>query len=326
MRDRPGRPGLGQGGAAAAVGAPPGAGRGGRASGARRRGRRSRPSRSATGCCGPRAASAPGPTRCSWPATPGCRGTTRVAAARAFYAARGLPAWAQVVVGSPEDLRATADGWAQARPGRRTRCCRSPRSPRPSARRATRRSADRSEAPPPGVSGELNEQLNGPGARISGEMGGGWLATDERARERPEAARAVLEGPGPGRLRDPRARRRGGGPGPGGDARGRRLGRASPTSGSTPSDAAAGWPRSVLGALLPWAAERGREHGVPPGPRGQRGRAGALRAVRLRHPPRLPLPAAPGLSGTPLRSRRRTGATGAPGPDGYSQTTLSEGV
>ena len=48
---------------------------------------------------------------------PGMPWDDAVAAARAFYDARGLPAWAQVVVGSPEDLRASADGWAQARPG-----------------------------------------------------------------------------------------------------------------------------------------------------------------------------------------------------------------
>ena len=42
--------------------------------------------------------------------------------------------------------------------------------------------------------------------------------------------------------------------------------------------------------LLEWAAERGADDGVPPGPRGQPAGARAVRPARLPHPPHLPLP------------------------------------
>ncbi len=40
-----------------------------------------------------------------------------VAAVRGFYRRRGLPAWAQVVVGSPEEAALSGSGWVSARPG-----------------------------------------------------------------------------------------------------------------------------------------------------------------------------------------------------------------
>ncbi|MGZ4495441.1 MAG: GNAT family N-acetyltransferase [Nocardioides sp.] len=40
-----------------------------------------------------------------------------LAAVREFYAARGLPAWAQVVVGSAEEAAVVSAGWVTARPG-----------------------------------------------------------------------------------------------------------------------------------------------------------------------------------------------------------------
>ena len=95
-----------------------------------------------------------------------------------FYAARDLPAWAQVTVGSPEQRRLQEEsGWVLARPGeadsefhvagvaRAARACRA--------------------LLPSSV----------PDVAVSEVLTAGWLATDGRAREHGADARAVLEGP-----------------------------------------------------------------------------------------------------------------------------------
>lgn len=180
--------------------------------------------------------------------------TDAVAAARDFYDARGLPAWAQVIVGSPEDLRASADGWAQARPGEADSLLQVASVAQAVRRAREFRSIDRSEPPRPGVSGELNGLLND--ICIRGEVGDGWLATDQRARERPEAARAVLEGPDQVAFVTLEV-----------DGAVVARARAAMPEGDDwvgitdvwvdPERRRGGLGRAVMSALLPWAAERG---------------------------------------------------------------------
>jgi GNAT superfamily N-acetyltransferase len=98
---------------------------------------------------------------------------------RAFYASRGLPAWAQVVSGSSEEAGLVARGWVTARPGEAdsefqiAAVAQVSRALRRLGDRPVRR-LDRSTSP---------------------TASAGWLADDARAAEHPVAARAVLEGP-----------------------------------------------------------------------------------------------------------------------------------
>ena len=87
-------------------------------------------------------------------------------------------------------------------------------------------------------------------------MGDGWLATDERARERPEAARAVLEGPDQVAFVTLEV-----------DGAVVARARAAMPEGDDwvgitdvwvdPERRRGGLGRAVMAALMPWAAERG---------------------------------------------------------------------
>lgn len=191
---------------------------------------------------------------------PGVPWDEAVARARAFYAGRDLPPWAQVVVGSPEDLRASAEGWAPARPGEADSLLQVASVAQAVRRARESRSPDRPEAPRPGVPGALDgrssEMPSHGEVRIRGEMDDGWLATDERARERPEAARAVLEGPDQVAFAVLEL-----------DGAVVARARAAMPEGDDwvgitdvwvdPARRRGGLARTVLGALMPWAAERG---------------------------------------------------------------------
>ena len=94
----------------------------------------------------------------------------------AFYAVRGLPAWVQVVTGSPERDRLDALGWVSARPGEADTAFLLAGVGR--ARRLASRQAPTADEP------VLTERLTPD-----------WLAGDARALAHGEAARRVLEGP-----------------------------------------------------------------------------------------------------------------------------------
>lgn len=185
---------------------------------------------------------------------PGMPWEEAVARARTFYDDRGLPAWAQVVVGSPEDLRADADGWEQARPGEADSLLQVASVAQAVRRARELRSQERSEPPHDGVDGDLNVLVNEMFVRE--EMTDGWLATDERARERPEASRAVLEGPDHVAFVTLEV-----------DGAVVARARAAMPDGDDwvgvtdvwvdPERRRGGLARSVVGALMPWAAERG---------------------------------------------------------------------
>lgn len=100
-----------------------------------------------------------------------------VAEVVAFYAERGLPPWAQVIVGSADAARAEAERWQQARPGEADSLLQVA-----SVAQVVRRSREAlaGDAPRPTITERLTE---------------GWLASDDRARAHPAAARRVLEGP-----------------------------------------------------------------------------------------------------------------------------------
>ena len=118
-------------------------------------------------------------------------------AVQEFYLSRGLPAWAQVVVGSSEEAALVAAGWADARPGEAdtefqiapvaqlSRALRAARPPAGSPRRDTADPAAPRAATPP------TRRL----LTMSASATDAWLADDDRARATPAAARAVLEGP-----------------------------------------------------------------------------------------------------------------------------------
>lgn len=127
---------------------------------------------------------------------PGVPWDEAVATAAGFYADRGRPAWAQVLLGSPEAARAEAAGWSQARPGEADSLLQVASVAQAVRRTREIRSKDRSEASTYDVAGGLNGLLNDPGAvAVGAGVTEGWLATDDRARAHPEAARRVLEGP-----------------------------------------------------------------------------------------------------------------------------------
>jgi GNAT superfamily N-acetyltransferase len=94
-----------------------------------------------------------------------------------FYRARGLPVWVQVVVRSDVHPALESAGWVPARP-----CVADTHFQIGSVARSLR--AARGMLPP-----VVPPVVRTPTATP------GWLANDERARSRPEAARAVLEGP-----------------------------------------------------------------------------------------------------------------------------------
>ena len=179
-----------------------------------------------------------------------------VTVAREFYDARGLPAWAQVVVGSPEDLRASGDGWEQARPGEADSLLQVASIAQAVRQGRVGRAKVLALKDGHDVSGPVREQLRDGHLRLGGEMGAGWLATDGRARERPDAARAVLEGPAQVAFVTL-------------EVDGAVLARARAAMAEDddwvgitdvwvdPERRRGGLARSVVGALLPWAAERG---------------------------------------------------------------------
>lgn len=116
---------------------------------------------------------------------------------RSFYAERGLPAWAQVVVGSDEEAALVSRGWVTARPGEAdtefqiasvAQLARALRQARPPGASSRQNPADpatpRAENPP-------TRRL----LTVSATATDAWLADDRRALAAPDAARAVLEGP-----------------------------------------------------------------------------------------------------------------------------------
>ena len=166
-----------------------------------------------------------------------------VTAVRAFYASRGLPPWAQVVVGSgpAEDLAAA--GWVLARPGEADTLFQVASVAQ--AVRAVRRTL------PPVA----------PETTVSASVTPDWLADDDRALAAGHAAIGVLDGPAAGgevglvAVHDPAE---------GVMAKGRvAMGPAAPDwAGITNVWVSADRRRSGLGtvvmaALLSWAAERG---------------------------------------------------------------------
>lgn len=97
----------------------------------------------------------------------------------AFYADRGLPALAQTVVGSGEQVALEGLGWVPARPGEDDTLFQV--TSVAAARRSVRRL--------------LRDVVPDVAAEVDPEAGDAWLAGDERARAAGETALAVLEGP-----------------------------------------------------------------------------------------------------------------------------------
>ena len=96
-----------------------------------------------------------------------------VAAVRRFYAGHGLPAWAEVVVGSPEQRQLEDEGWGPLRPGE----------------------AD-SAFQLAGIARALREAPRGAApVELADRVTPGWLGNDPRALAHGEAAVRVLEGP-----------------------------------------------------------------------------------------------------------------------------------
>lgn len=108
---------------------------------------------------------------------PGVPFDEAVAATLAFYAEHGLPAWAQVVVGSDTAALFDEAGWETARPGEADS-----ELQLVSVAQAVR--AARSLLPP-----------SAPPVSIGTSATPAWLATDARASAHPQDAVAVLEGP-----------------------------------------------------------------------------------------------------------------------------------
>jgi ribosomal protein S18 acetylase RimI-like enzyme len=152
----------------------------------------------------------------------------------AFYAGHGLPAWAQVVVGTGTADLFTGAGWVTARPGEADSLFQVG-----GVAQASR--AVRALLP-----------ADPPTARTTDRLTPEWLASDDRAREHGEDARAVLEGPdqvGFVHVGDPLV------------ARGRVACRGD-EAGITdvwvsPHHRRRGLATVVLAELLGWAAERG---------------------------------------------------------------------
>jgi ribosomal protein S18 acetylase RimI-like enzyme len=108
---------------------------------------------------------------------PGLPFPDAVAHAVAFYAAHGLPAWAQVVVGSATGASFEDAGWVVARPGEADSELQI--APVAQASRAVRRLRPATDTD----------------VTVSATATPAWLANDARARAHPSDAVAVLEGP-----------------------------------------------------------------------------------------------------------------------------------
>jgi ribosomal protein S18 acetylase RimI-like enzyme len=108
---------------------------------------------------------------------PGMPFDEAVAATLDFYAAHGLPPWAQVVVGSDTGSRFADAGWVTARPGEAD-------SEFQLASVAQASRAVRALLP-----------SSAPAVSMTTTATPAWLATDTRASSHPEDAVAVLEGP-----------------------------------------------------------------------------------------------------------------------------------
>jgi ribosomal protein S18 acetylase RimI-like enzyme len=110
--------------------------------------------------------------------SPGSAFDDALVAVRRFYADRGLPDWAQVVVGSDQEVAFAERGWVPARPGEADTAFQLASVAQ--VARALRRAA-----------------AGGAGWSTSVEptASTAWLANDDRALATPAAARAVLEGP-----------------------------------------------------------------------------------------------------------------------------------
>jgi ribosomal protein S18 acetylase RimI-like enzyme len=110
--------------------------------------------------------------------SPGCPVDEGLAEVRAFYAARGLPPLAQVVVGSAEEEALLGHGWRDARPGEAETLFQVG-----SVAQVSRALRPLPLAPGPDP------------VTITDHTTDAWLADDARARQHPDAAVAVLEGP-----------------------------------------------------------------------------------------------------------------------------------
>ncbi|MGN6576848.1 MAG: GNAT family N-acetyltransferase [Nocardioides sp.] len=109
---------------------------------------------------------------------PGALLEQALASVQEFYAARGLPPWAQVVVGSDEESALVAAGWVDARPGEADTHFQIASVAQLS--RALRR---------------RDNPASGRVLTVAATASDAWLADDDRAQAAAEAARAVLEGP-----------------------------------------------------------------------------------------------------------------------------------
>lgn len=95
---------------------------------------------------------------------------------RRFYAAHGLPAWAEVVVGSPEQRRLEAEGWLPLRPGEADSAFQLA-----GVAQALRRTSPARPAPVP--------------VTLTDRVTEAWLLSDRRVLSHRDVAVAVLEGP-----------------------------------------------------------------------------------------------------------------------------------
>lgn len=243
---------------------------------------------------------------------PGCSWEEAVGAVREFYAARGLAPWAQVLVGSSQARQAEQDGWPQARPGEADSLLQVASVAQAVRRTRENRAQDRSCGDQHGVARHMSGLVHDFGRlSVASELPEGWWRTDDRAREHREAARAVLEGPD--QVAFATVERDGAVV-----ARGRA---AMPADddwvGLTdvwvdPGHRRSGLALEVLGALLPWAAERGA--------------ATAYLQVRADNTPGLALYG--GLSFVTHHSYRYLRLPGgrAAVARGQRQTTVSDGV
>jgi ribosomal protein S18 acetylase RimI-like enzyme len=109
--------------------------------------------------------------------TPGRPLPAALESVRAFYAERGLPAWAQVVVGSDVQEDVEAQGWVLARPGEADTLFQI--ASVSAARRVVRRALP----------------ADAPEASVVGQADAAWLADDAWSLSLGRTARDVLEGP-----------------------------------------------------------------------------------------------------------------------------------
>lgn len=117
--------------------------------------------------------------------TPGMPVPQAVQRVAAFYADRGLPALAQVVVGSDEEAALAGLGWVPARPGEDDTLFQV--ASVAAARRSVRRSL-RDVVPAAEVTSDVTPE-------VTAHVTEAWLADDERTLASREAAVAVLDGP-----------------------------------------------------------------------------------------------------------------------------------